>query len=465
MSSYYAVLDLGSHTISMVVRTFDAQGALQATYCVSEPSQGIEEMRIVNNNQVRDCIKRLQIALQTKLDFEIREVYVAYLGGAITSLTYVGAIACEGMQQGNSVVSDGDFLRLMNSYQEFKLPEGKVLIDLVPLSFKRDNVSCRFQDLEGAYAKNISCEFHLFLADEIEYSHLLSAMSAAGVECKGTYVGLRACGCYLAKETERAVGLVNFGYAHSEIGYFEFGVLMRYMWHGEGWASIRRIFLSKDPFLCESDLDDSILEEKTDFSQFKPEWNEDGNNDRDELKLRGGYFVGKYLLPFRNFFTQLGVNALLKRSCGVRLTGGVSLVKGLLPFFVSKIKAKLPVDELYMLSLPVYSKPKPWMPLNSKDANASLALFSTSLGLLELLAREGIAPSGGQFVQNTEQVVGREKEESSIGKIERRTKRWASSVLDYLKTLGSGKVTGVEEATAYDSESLQEQEGEEEEKH
>ena len=105
------------------------------------------------------------------------------------------------------------------------------------------------------------------------------------------------------------------------------------------------------------------------------------------------------------------------------------------------------------------------MPLNSKDANASLALFSTSLGLLELLAREGVAPSGGQFVQNTEQVVEREKEESSIGKIERRTKRWASSVLDYLKTLGSGKVTGVEEASAYDSESMQEQEGEEEEKH
>lgn len=388
MREYYAVLDIGSRMITMALRLFDAQGVEENTVYAAVESHGIVNMTIDNNPQIVTRIKQLCAILKAKTGVEIKEVYVSYVGDTISVVEYKNSVLCTGITANHTSAKAEDIRKLENSYRDYAQNPDMVVIDHLALEYKKDDRVCPYEDLLGTYAKNISCRFLLFLAQRVHYERLEIALKGANLKCAGIYVGLRACGAYLVNKNERAQALVYLDDGHSEIGFYENGILVRYEWKLGGWEGIRQKLLEEDRYLRPIDLDIKYLE-TLDLTAFKPEWFEKGNNERTKLKRVGSHLNVDYLVNFREVFAgKWNINLPLKHGGGVILTGVISAIKGISDFFNLCLSRKLDAAELYTIKVAEHNQLEKWEACQPQDANKPLNAFATLIGMLQLLKEE-----------------------------------------------------------------------------
>lgn len=384
MNTYYAVLDLGSRLFTMSLRLFNEQGEVSTRYAAVE-SQGVAKMTIDNNPQVVKRIKQLCAITKEKTGVDVKEVYLSYIGGPITVVEYDSSVACTDLNSNHTLARKEDIEKLVNSYHNYSQNTDSVIVDHVIIQYKKDDVPCLYENLEGSYAQRISCRFLLFLAERTHYERMVIALSAANLKCAGLYVGLHASGAQLINPDERAQALVLLDDEHTEIGLYENGILTHYQWEGEGWDKIKEDMIADDPYLRRNDLNISYLN-SLDLTQFKEEWY--NNTETNKVKQVGSYIYATYLVKIRDTLMSWNANLLLKNSGNVLLTGTISTITGISDFFNMGLRRKLPNDELYTISIAKHKKPEKWDACEPKYANEELNLFSVSLGILSLLEQE-----------------------------------------------------------------------------
>ena len=400
---YHAVLDIGSRMITMALRFFNAKEGSESTVYAAVESRGIANMTIENNPQVVTQIKKLCATLKTKTGIDIKEVYVSYIGGAVVVKEFSSSVPCTAVTANHTLARQEDLQKLEASYHDFPADSDRVVVDHFALEYKKDEQLYARKDLVGSYAKTLSCRFLMFLAQRTHYERLQIALKDANLKCLGVYVGLRACGTYLINSNERAQALVLLDDAHSEVGFYENGVLTRYEWFLGGWDVIRKNLLKEDPYLRPTDLEVSYLK-KMDLTAFKPAWFEKGNTEDDKLKKVGGHLNARYLVKFRELFTKKwDVNQQLKHGGGVILSGSIAAIKGIGDFFNICLARKLQPDQLYTIVVAKHEQPPHWEASQSQYANESFNLFSVAFGLLELLKKDEIPMSVSREVVSQEE--------------------------------------------------------------
>jgi len=423
---YHAVLDIGSRMITMALRFFNAKEGSESTVYAAVESHGIANMTIENNPQVVTQIKQLCAILKTKTGIDVKEVYVSYIGGIVSVKEFSSNVPCTGIAANHTLAKQDDLQKLEASYLNFPADSDSVVVDHFVLEYKKDDQPYPRKDLVGSYAKTLSCRFLMFLAQRTQYERLQIALEDANLKCRGMYVGLRACGTYLINSNERAQALVLLDDAHSEVGFYENGVLTRYEWFPGGWDVIRKNLLKEDPYLRPTDLEVSYLK-TMDLTAFKPEWFAQGNTEDDKLKKVGGHLNVGYLVNFRELFTKKwDVNQQLKHGGGVILTGSIAAVKGIEYFFNLCLARKLQPEQLYTIKVAKHEQPPHWEASQSQNANESFNLFSVPFGLLNLLKKDEIpmSVSGETVTQEKAQAETPSTESESEREATKEKERW-----------------------------------------
>ncbi len=394
MSQYYAVLDLGSRLFTMALHLFDDSGEEKIVYAAIE-SHGITNMTIDNNPQVVSRIRKLCTMLKTKTGVEVQEVHVAYIGGPIIVEDYECTVTCTGNSANHKLAVMEDIEKLQDAYLSYTTKEDLEIVDHMALQYRKDGQPCALADLEGVYAKNISCHFLLFLAESQHYQRFKIALEGAKLHCAGVYVGFRTCGLRLINKDERAQALALLDDSHIEVGFYENGVLTKYKWIEGGWDVIRENLLQEDRYLRPIDLDVTYLQTMN-LTTFKSEWFEMNNNDDAKLKKVGGHLNATYIASVRNTLAEeWKVNLPLKYGGGLLLTGSISAINGIDFFFNTCLSRKLPEKELYKVKVAEHTKPEKWEACESQYAGVPLNLFSIPIGMLDLLRKQNVVRSKG----------------------------------------------------------------------
>ena len=438
MKHYYAVLEFGNRMFTMTLRFFNEMGQENTVYAAVE-SHGIVNMIIDNNPQVVSCIRQLCAILKNKTGIEVKEVYVSYIGGPITVENYECTVMCTAATANHSMASNDDIVKLQNSYRDYTSSQDLVVVDHLALQYKKDDQPSLFADLSGAYARNISCHFLLFLAERRYYERLEIALQDAKLILKGLYTGLRAAGTALINRDERAQALALLDDAHIELGFYENGVLTHYKWLLGGWDIIQKALLEENRSLRSADLGVKYLQ-TIDLSAFKPEWFERENHDEEILKKVGGHINAGYLVKVRDILTkEWQANMSLKFGGGLLLTGSISAIKGIDYFFNVSLKRKLPLEELYEVKVADHVKPDKWEACQPEYVNESLNLFSVPIGIIDWLCEQGIERSKSDPTVEQEKVVPETNADETMDKEESEEKvgfitRSINSISNFFKS-------------------------------
>lgn len=417
MKKYYAVLDLGTYKISMALRLVDDRTQSDTLVYAVETSCGFDEKGMVSNHiHVSRTLRTLCDEIEKQTAVRVKEVYVAYRGGEIDTVVDSFEVKCSSVEDGVTSVAKKDFEELNEAYKKHSFPADKVLIDHHILEYFVDDKRVDHRDFVGDYAQTISCKCLLFYASRVGYERLLDVFKKVNLVCKGTYVALRADGAYLFEhERHYAVGLVNIGYSHSELGLYRDGVLEKYFYFQGGWSHDRRDLREKDVLIRREDLEEPALK-KLDLSKVElkvyakpannpsvpPSVEEDAEeevslNHREGGKKEGvvdplldriaARFMRTYFRNIRlTIENEKDANLLLSQNGGLFFTGGLVQIPGFVDYFNKFLEVKS-CKEIYKGHLISLVKPS-MKPCQSEHANDGMPSLMTMLGVLKLVEQE-----------------------------------------------------------------------------
>jgi len=282
MKKYHAVLDIGTYKMVLALRLIDdeAEQRDRWVYAVAK-SQGLRDDGLpLNRDHLLNTIQSLLDQIESKTGVRVTEVYFAYRGGEITAVEYSHSQDCTALNNRDTVIGDSDLAKLKESYKIFETrekPENMVLIDHVIMRyFVDDRLVDDHRVFLGEYAKKISCTFLLFLVQKEGYQRLMELFESKGITCKGTYLGLRAEGNYVYDDEGHPYmfALAHLGYSHSELAFYEDGLMVKYFYFADGWSkalpTLKRENYGLSPEYLRESVREVDLREARDGLRFDP---------------------------------------------------------------------------------------------------------------------------------------------------------------------------------------------------
>lgn len=245
-------IDLGTSKVSLVVGEVNNFNQIEIICNTSHKCSGIKKSQIIDEEEVALSIRKAIEEAETETDMKIGSAYVTIPGRFVTIVQ-------------NSIVKDAkdkyagisvrDVTSALMQVKDVEIPEGKIIIDIVPDEFILDDGKYVL-DPVGNLSSNFTLNAQVILADKEYVRKLTNVFRKAGLEIDGIVpVTLAERNLMLdSNELNDNVMLLDIGAGNTEIGVFE----------RNGFVYTNTIPLGGDNITSDISLVLSISEEEAD---------------------------------------------------------------------------------------------------------------------------------------------------------------------------------------------------------
>ena len=245
-------IDLGTSKVSLVVGEVNNFNQIEIISNTSHKCSGIKKSQIIDEEEIALSIRKAIEEAETETDMKIGSAYVTIPGRFVTIVQ-------------NSIVKDAkdkyagisvrDVTSALMQVKDVEIPEGKIIIDIVPDEFILDD-GRYVLDPVGNLSSNFTLNAQVVLADREYVRKLTNVFRKAGLEIDGIVpVTLAERNLMLdSNELNDNVMLLDIGAGNTEIGVFE----------RNGFVYTNTIPLGGDNITSDISLVLSISEEEAD---------------------------------------------------------------------------------------------------------------------------------------------------------------------------------------------------------
>jgi len=212
-------VDIGTSKVSTVVgevNNFNQIEIICSTQCKCD---AIKKGKIVNEEEISKAISKTIKNAEDEANLKINSAYVTILGKYVTIVQ--NSIVKE-IKDKFSGISVKDVQSAIIQVRDIEIPDGLVVIDIVPDKFILDNGK-EIEDPVGSLSNNFTLNAQILLADKDYVRQLLSIFKKAGIEVDGIVPNTLAQRNLVLDTNELTdnIMLLDIGAGNTDIGVFE----------------------------------------------------------------------------------------------------------------------------------------------------------------------------------------------------------------------------------------------------
>ncbi|MBI2644444.1 MAG: cell division protein FtsA [Candidatus Wildermuthbacteria bacterium] len=219
-----AALDLGTHSLKMVVARQNEGGEFEIVAAAQEPSSGVRKGTIVNPDEVAKKIGILMGKVESMASLPITE-FVVNIGGGHIFITPSHGIVAVSRADGN--VSQEDVERVLQAAQALSLESNKEVLDVIPKEFIVDGTG-GLREVVGMKGVRLEVNVLALCAFSPYMKHLSDAVLSSGVGIADMVVSPLADAAAVLSPRQKEVGaaVIDIGAGTTGLAVFEEGDLI-----------------------------------------------------------------------------------------------------------------------------------------------------------------------------------------------------------------------------------------------
>ena len=245
-------IDVGTSKVSLVVGEVNNFNQIEVKCNTSHKCSGIKKSQIIDEEDVALSIRKAVEEAENETDMKIGSAYVTIPGKFVTIVQ--NSIVKEAKDK-YAGISVKDVTSALMQIKDVDLPEGKIIIDIVPDDFILEDGK-HVIDPVGNLSSSFTSNAQVILADRDYVKKITNVFRKAGIEIDGIVpVTLAERNLMLdSNELNDNVMLLDIGAGNTEIGVFE----------GNGFVYTNTIPLGGDSITSDISLVLNISEEEAD---------------------------------------------------------------------------------------------------------------------------------------------------------------------------------------------------------
>ncbi len=347
MSQIIVGLDIGTSKVCALVASLEDNGDVNILGLASSPSDGLIRGNIVNIERTAESIRDVINAVENQSGEKIREVIVGVIAGDVQGVTSKSVITT---RSPDHEITPEDINRLIEDARNIRYPSDRFILHTLPQEFIVDGVDS-IKNPVGMTGVRIEAIVHLVMASKASIDNFRKTVKRAGLEVEEfVFQPLASARAVLdPEEMEIGAALVDIGAGTTDIAVFENGII-KY----SGSLPIAGNEITNDirkAFRIQRELAEKL--KVTEGYAYIDAITQDKNIVVQGIGGRGPFQITRSMLcqviqsKVEEIFEALYIHhlrqyGLLRNlNAGIVLTGGTSLLKGIVE--LATYKFQLPV--------------------------------------------------------------------------------------------------------------------------
>lgn len=213
-SDVIAGLDIGTHSIRVLLGEYDPEGRLVVSGWGMSPSEGMRKGVVVNIEAARSAVGRAVEAAEQEAGRTITELWASLNGAAVDSLNSRGVVAVSGR---NREIGQADVDRVLEAAKAVVIPMDRDILHVLPQEYIIDDQGGVRNPLDMIGVR-LESEVHIVTASVSATSNLAKAVERADFRVRDMALGTLAAARSLLSDDEKELGviLIDIGAASTD---------------------------------------------------------------------------------------------------------------------------------------------------------------------------------------------------------------------------------------------------------
>ena len=203
-SDVIAGLDIGTHSIRVLLGEYDETGRLVISGWGSSPSEGMRKGVVVNIEAARSAVGRAVEAAEQEAGRTITELWASLNGAAVDSLNSRGVVAVSGR---NREIGQADVDRVLEAAKAVVIPMDRDILHVLPQEYIIDDQGGIRNPLDMIGVR-LESEVHIVTASVSATSNLAKAVERADFSVRDMALGTLAAARSVLSDDEKELGVI-----------------------------------------------------------------------------------------------------------------------------------------------------------------------------------------------------------------------------------------------------------------
>lgn len=222
MKNFIVGIDLGSSRICAAIGKVDAAFGLEILGSTTSKSRGIRNGIIVDVDAASSAISKCILKLQSIVNVDIKEVYVALSQQAFKLVFSDGAIS---VSKESSKIDENEVRRVIESAKLAQIPADEEIIDVLPYEYIVDEYD-KIQNPVGMCGSKLEVRAQLAMANTKTVNDIYKCINNAGFKVKGLVLSPIANAEAVIRNKKTCSAIVDTGADKTEISIIDDGKLV-----------------------------------------------------------------------------------------------------------------------------------------------------------------------------------------------------------------------------------------------
>ena len=212
-------IDIGTSKVSLVLGEVNNFGQIETICSTSYKCNGLKKGKIINEEEISLSIARTIKNAEDESNLKINSAYVTIPGKYVT---IVQNTITKEIKDKYAGISLKDVQNAISQLKDIEIPEGKILIDIVPSQIILDNGKI-VADPVGNLSTSFTIKAEIILAEREYVRQLTNIFKKAGLEIDGIVpITLAERNLILDKnELNDNIAIIDVGAENTDVGVFE----------------------------------------------------------------------------------------------------------------------------------------------------------------------------------------------------------------------------------------------------
>ncbi|MCL2475122.1 MAG: cell division protein FtsA [Chloroflexi bacterium] len=225
MAKIVSAIDVGTTKICTAIAEVDEAGNVNVVGVGIAPSRGLHKGLVVNINEARESIRESVRKAEQACNYRVTSAYVGVTGRHVNSMNNKGVVA---ITRNDRMVKNEDLARVLQNAQNFKVPEDRKLLHVIPRGYSVDGQT-GVKNPIGMYGYRLDVETHVITAAAASVQNLIKCVRGLKIEIDDMVLEPLASSESVLTEDEKQTGVIlaDIGGGTTDICVFKDGAI----WH------------------------------------------------------------------------------------------------------------------------------------------------------------------------------------------------------------------------------------------